>query len=139
LSLQDVDARSWFADTNITTIPGTVGPVGDQPPIGLSSSYSLTSQGFTADVTCEFKNLALDTTPSLYLVNTTPVSSIWPAGSDFSRVQRLAGANYQHRLEDNARRYPRLQNLIDCMYVQPIFSVFFASTPALQRISSYLM
>ncbi|KAJ7673859.1 hypothetical protein DFH06DRAFT_1445368 [Mycena polygramma] len=63
LTFRDVDAAAqWFP--NMTTIPGTLSPFFDVRT-GLSSNFSTTQQGFTADVTCKFQNLTLDTIPSL--------------------------------------------------------------------------
>ncbi|KAJ7451314.1 hypothetical protein FB451DRAFT_706684 [Mycena latifolia] len=60
--LSDVNASTWFPD--MTVIPSTVHGLSAVPE-GLSSNYTMRQQGFSADVTCEFKNLTNTTTPSL--------------------------------------------------------------------------
>ncbi|KAF7369672.1 hypothetical protein MVEN_00298300 [Mycena venus] len=60
----DIDVSKWFP--GMTSIPGTLGPSTDFSK-GLSSEYSLIQQGFTADVTCEFKDLTSETSPSLVI------------------------------------------------------------------------
>ncbi|KAJ7806677.1 hypothetical protein B0H13DRAFT_2386937 [Mycena leptocephala] len=53
LTVFDVDASSLFP--GMTTIPGTLAPVGVIPD-GFSHTYSMMQQGFTADVSCTFSN-----------------------------------------------------------------------------------
>ncbi|KAJ7495030.1 hypothetical protein FB451DRAFT_362125 [Mycena latifolia] len=61
-TLRDVNASAWFP--SMTVIPSTLQGV-DGIPHGLSSNYTMRQQGFSADVTCEFKNLSAATTPTL--------------------------------------------------------------------------
>ncbi|KAJ7911033.1 hypothetical protein B0H13DRAFT_2328646 [Mycena leptocephala] len=63
-TLFDVNAGSWFP--SLTTIPAIVSPFLDFS-IDVPASYSMSQQGFTADVACTFQNLTADTTPSLNL------------------------------------------------------------------------
>ncbi|KAJ7458140.1 hypothetical protein FB451DRAFT_1406453 [Mycena latifolia] len=60
--LRDVNASTWFP--NMTVIPSTVQGLSALPE-GLSSNYTMRQQGFSADVTCEFRNLTDTTTPSV--------------------------------------------------------------------------
>ncbi|KAJ7451318.1 hypothetical protein FB451DRAFT_1566220 [Mycena latifolia] len=60
--LRDVNASTWFP--NMTVIPSTVQGLSALPE-GLSSNYTMRQQGFSADVSCEFRNLTNTTTPSL--------------------------------------------------------------------------
>ncbi|KAF7368602.1 hypothetical protein MVEN_00184100 [Mycena venus] len=53
MTMFDVDASSLFP--GMTTIPGTLTPVGVVPD-GFSQTYSMMQQGFTADVSCTFSN-----------------------------------------------------------------------------------
>ncbi|KAJ6452954.1 hypothetical protein C8R45DRAFT_1223336 [Mycena sanguinolenta] len=68
LTLSPLNASTWF--TNITTIPATVKPVWDLPD-GLDSSYSLSQQGFTADVSCKYGDSTDNTIPTLFFENNT--------------------------------------------------------------------
>ncbi|KAF8194853.1 hypothetical protein K438DRAFT_1968793 [Mycena galopus ATCC 62051] len=62
LSFDDIPSASYFPGT--TDIPGTL-----SPSTGLDNSLaatsSVTQQGFSADVSCQFEDLTTDTTPSL--------------------------------------------------------------------------
>ncbi|KAF7366134.1 hypothetical protein MVEN_00490300 [Mycena venus] len=69
LTFVDVPLDSWFPDP--TTLPAALSISGDLPS-GLSSDYSITQQGYTADVSCTFQNLTRDSTPSLQ-VETKPL------------------------------------------------------------------
>ncbi|KAJ7459354.1 hypothetical protein FB451DRAFT_1563720 [Mycena latifolia] len=60
-TLRNVNASTWFP--HMTVIPSLRGL--DDVPRGFSSNYTMTQQGFSADVTCEFKDLNIETTPSL--------------------------------------------------------------------------
>ncbi|KAJ7609988.1 hypothetical protein DFH06DRAFT_175568 [Mycena polygramma] len=62
--LTSVNASAWF--TNASVIPVTTHHVGAPPKTGFTSNYSMTHQGFTADVSCSFRNLTNTTTPSLF-------------------------------------------------------------------------
>ncbi|KAJ6472913.1 hypothetical protein C8R47DRAFT_1145737 [Mycena vitilis] len=73
LSFHDVDAAEWFPNMT-TTIPATLSPFFDVGT-GLSSNLSTTQQGFTADVTCKFQNLTLNTIPSLKIEVGAPNAS----------------------------------------------------------------
>ncbi|KAJ7837124.1 hypothetical protein B0H13DRAFT_2368344 [Mycena leptocephala] len=64
----DRNVSLWLP--TMTTIPGTISPSVNFDN-RLSSGYLMTQQGFTADVSCEFKNLTSDTTPSLVLETDT--------------------------------------------------------------------
>ncbi|KAJ6448698.1 hypothetical protein C8R45DRAFT_1224619 [Mycena sanguinolenta] len=68
LTLSPLNASTWFP--NITTIPATVKPVWDLPD-GLDSSYSLSQQGFTADVSCKYGDSTDNTIPTLFFENNT--------------------------------------------------------------------
>ncbi|KAJ7212813.1 hypothetical protein B0H12DRAFT_1079372 [Mycena haematopus] len=65
-TLYGVNASSWFTGSDATFIPTTLGSDIVLPEGLLSSSYSMTQQGFTADVTCEFQDLPADTTIASY-------------------------------------------------------------------------
>ncbi|KAF8188943.1 hypothetical protein K438DRAFT_967177 [Mycena galopus ATCC 62051] len=68
LTLSPLNASTWFP--NITTIPATVKPVWELPD-GLDSSYSLSQQGFTADVSCKYGDSPDNTVPTLFFENNT--------------------------------------------------------------------
>ncbi|KAJ7866159.1 hypothetical protein B0H13DRAFT_2670784 [Mycena leptocephala] len=61
--LSTIDYGAWF--TNGSFIPPTTHNVSRLPPRGFSTNYSMVQQGFTADVSCSFRNLTGHTTPSL--------------------------------------------------------------------------
>ncbi|KAJ7616216.1 hypothetical protein DFH06DRAFT_1239410 [Mycena polygramma] len=62
--LNSIDAGAWF--TNKSIIPATTHNVLPLPKEGFSTNYSVSQQGFTADVSCSFRNLTNTTTPNLY-------------------------------------------------------------------------
>ncbi|KAF7372527.1 hypothetical protein MVEN_00114800 [Mycena venus] len=64
LPLTFVDIPSGSLFTNITTLPAALSIPGVLPS-GISTEYSITQQGYTADVSCTFQNLTRDSTPSL--------------------------------------------------------------------------
>ncbi|KAJ7076646.1 hypothetical protein B0H15DRAFT_863429 [Mycena belliarum] len=62
--LSPINASAWFTNTSI--IPVTTHYVSKKRYTnGFSTNYSMTQQGFTADVSCKFRNLTNATTPSL--------------------------------------------------------------------------
>ncbi|KAJ7166194.1 hypothetical protein C8R46DRAFT_295268 [Mycena filopes] len=61
--LVSVDASAWF--TNNSFIPVTTHNVSRPPTTSFSSNYSMIQQGFTANVSCQFRNLTNDTTPAI--------------------------------------------------------------------------
>ncbi|KAJ7176755.1 hypothetical protein C8R46DRAFT_1245707 [Mycena filopes] len=56
-SLDDTAVGSWFIPANAHSL--------DPRPQGLSNSYSMIQQGFSADVSCSLQTLTPDTTPSV--------------------------------------------------------------------------
>ncbi|KAJ7148328.1 hypothetical protein C8R46DRAFT_1311734 [Mycena filopes] len=68
LTLESRNSSTWFPGT--TTIPASVRTIVD-PPIGLDSRYSLTQQGFTADVSCKRWSATDSSMPLVYIDNTT--------------------------------------------------------------------
>ncbi|KAJ7333423.1 hypothetical protein DFH08DRAFT_881191 [Mycena albidolilacea] len=69
LTFGNVTSDSWFP--NQTTLPATLSIHGDLPN-DLSVEYSISQQGYTADVSCQFQDLEKDTTPSLD-IETSPL------------------------------------------------------------------
>ncbi|KAF7349080.1 hypothetical protein MVEN_01430000 [Mycena venus] len=70
LTLEDVDANSWFPSDRNVTIPSTVTSLNKIWDSAPASKYTMKQQGFTADVSCAFRNFIADT------------SSIIPADPD---------------------------------------------------------
>ncbi|KAJ7841485.1 hypothetical protein B0H14DRAFT_3694146 [Mycena olivaceomarginata] len=68
LTLSPLNSSTWFPGTK--TLPPTIKPVWDLPH-SLTSSYSLSQQGFTADVSCGFWNSTDPTIPIVHLQNDT--------------------------------------------------------------------
>ncbi|KAF8188764.1 hypothetical protein K438DRAFT_1971942 [Mycena galopus ATCC 62051] len=83
LTLSPVNASTWFQ--NATTIPATIKPTQDLPE-ALDSSYSVSQQGFTADVSCEFWDSEDETIPRLFWQNNTV--------NDWNPEQRNPGQQY---------------------------------------------
>ncbi|KAJ7865122.1 hypothetical protein B0H14DRAFT_3600628 [Mycena olivaceomarginata] len=69
LTFGNVTSDSWFS--NQTTLPATLSIHGVLPN-DLSVEYSISQQGYTADVSCQFQDLKKDTTPSLD-IETSPL------------------------------------------------------------------
>ncbi|KAF7326456.1 hypothetical protein MVEN_02616200 [Mycena venus] len=78
LTLESRNASTWFVNT--TTIPTTLRSIANLPP-GLSSWYSLTQRGFTADVSCNYWDPEDATVPPILISNTTV--------KDWNNVERL--------------------------------------------------
>ncbi|KAJ7184827.1 hypothetical protein C8R46DRAFT_1343824 [Mycena filopes] len=68
LTLESRNSSAWFPGT--TSIPASIRTIAD-PPTGLDSRYSLTQQGFTADVSCKHWNATDPSMPLVYVDNTT--------------------------------------------------------------------
>ncbi|KAJ6525042.1 hypothetical protein DFH09DRAFT_1329148 [Mycena vulgaris] len=68
LTLKSRNSSTWFPNT--MTIPATVKSVLNLPN-GLDSWYSLTQQGFTADVSCKYWDPTDASVPSILIDNTT--------------------------------------------------------------------
>ncbi|KAJ7739588.1 hypothetical protein B0H16DRAFT_1758791 [Mycena metata] len=62
LYFEDINASPWFP--NIPTILTTI-EAEEGLPDGLSSTFTMTQQGFTANVNCAFQQLSANTTPSI--------------------------------------------------------------------------
>ncbi|KAJ7652498.1 hypothetical protein DFH06DRAFT_1331118 [Mycena polygramma] len=72
LTLDDIDASTWFTENNSTNLSATIQadivlPLDDS----VSANYSLVQQGFTADVDCLYQDLDENTTPALFFQNDT--------------------------------------------------------------------
>ncbi|KAJ6474867.1 hypothetical protein C8R45DRAFT_1103010 [Mycena sanguinolenta] len=100
-TLYPVNTSSWFPSPNIETIPQNIDTDVDLPE-GLSSfSYTVTQQGFSADVSCEFGDLPADTTVqpvvaedigvTLYTMSSTCVSPAVPQGPVSSTLAYTTG------------------------------------------------
>ncbi|KAK7036156.1 hypothetical protein R3P38DRAFT_617022 [Favolaschia claudopus] len=68
LSLESVDASSWFQNSG--ELPSTIKPSWELHD-GLDTSYRLTQQGFSADVSCSFLNDSNPFIHSLFVGNTS--------------------------------------------------------------------
>ncbi|KAJ7859793.1 hypothetical protein B0H14DRAFT_2576958 [Mycena olivaceomarginata] len=80
LTPTDVDARGrWFVGTPATYVPKSLWPIQDLPEGLLSPTYSMMQQGFTADVSCEYRELNANTTPSLFFLSDE--TNEWRSGS----------------------------------------------------------
>ncbi|KAJ7495015.1 hypothetical protein FB451DRAFT_1387111 [Mycena latifolia] len=64
----NVSAGTWFP--YMTVIPSTLQGL-DALPDALAANYSMSQQGFSADVTCAYQELGADTTPSIRLLSDT--------------------------------------------------------------------
>ncbi|KAJ7625193.1 hypothetical protein B0H17DRAFT_1111450 [Mycena rosella] len=63
--LTAINASAWFTTTSI--IPVVTHDVSPRrPDHGFTTNYSMIQQGFSADVSCSFRNLTNDTIPSLW-------------------------------------------------------------------------
>ncbi|KAJ6529123.1 hypothetical protein DFH09DRAFT_1185237 [Mycena vulgaris] len=56
--LTDVNASTWFA--NMTVLPATTRSTSPLPSHSFSTNYSMVQQGFTADVSCNFRQIGPD-------------------------------------------------------------------------------
>ncbi|KAF7371623.1 Protein arginine N-methyltransferase [Mycena venus] len=63
--LNPFDVSAWFTDRSI--LPATTRSVDPHPIYGFSQNYSMVQQGYTADVSCSFRNLTNETTPAIFL------------------------------------------------------------------------
>ncbi|KAF7352029.1 hypothetical protein MVEN_01165200 [Mycena venus] len=64
LTLNDVDANSWFPNDRNVTIPSTVILLSEIPE-GAPVKHTMKQQGFTADVSCAFHNFTANTSSIL--------------------------------------------------------------------------
>ncbi|KAJ7342936.1 hypothetical protein DFH08DRAFT_962964 [Mycena albidolilacea] len=100
LTLSPLNSSTWFPGTK--TLPPTIKPVWDLPH-SLTSSYSLSQQGFTADVSCEFWNSTDPTIPIIHLQNDT-------VGSWQHPEVGAANVSFATLYSDCATEVPRFHN-----------------------------
>ncbi|KAJ7450945.1 hypothetical protein B0H11DRAFT_316930 [Mycena galericulata] len=81
LTLVDVNVSTWFSGTTI--LPATLRPAFELP-WGLSSNYSMTQQGFSTLVNCEFQNVSTETTPNISV--TTDTVKDWSSGEQNGNI-----------------------------------------------------
>ncbi|KAJ7663110.1 hypothetical protein DFH06DRAFT_1189357 [Mycena polygramma] len=94
LTLDDIDASTWFTENNSTNLSATIQadivlPLDDS----VSANYSLVQQGFTADVDCLFQDLDENTTPALFLQNDTVNRATVSPGNVQQHVFPLPGSH----------------------------------------------
>ncbi|KAJ7438765.1 hypothetical protein FB451DRAFT_1447757 [Mycena latifolia] len=75
ITLEPVNASTWFSGTGMTTIPAGAKMSSYSDLTGLSTNYSMVQQGFTANISCSFQNLTNETNPDLTF--TTDVVANW--------------------------------------------------------------
>ncbi|KAF7376955.1 hypothetical protein MSAN_00113300 [Mycena sanguinolenta] len=81
LSLYDTNTTLFFNGT--TVIPTTLQPTADQLPDSLSSNFTMTQQGFTTVIDCEFVN---STDPAFAASLTTDTVKDWSSGAQDGNI-----------------------------------------------------